>query len=178
MKFLTPLLFISAAGALFYWFIHPTYTDIGVLRDKSVQLEAAIVRAKNAVEKRDDLVIKLNSFGVEDRERLEKLLPNNVDNIRLIVDINSIAAKYGAGIKDIKISENNPSGSLDQSSDIKPYGSLTLSFATSMSYDNFLRYITDLQQNLRLSDITGVDFKSDNSGTYDYVITLKTYVMR
>ncbi|MDQ3076955.1 MAG: hypothetical protein M3Q63_02820 [bacterium] len=178
MKFLTPLLFIALAGGAFYWFINPIYKDIGILRDKTEKLDAAIIRARNAVAKKDDLIVKLNSFGVEDRSRLEKLIPNNVDNIRLIVDLNSIAAKYGAGIKNIKVSENNSSGSLDQSSDIKPYGSLTLSFATRMSYDNFIRYIIDLQQNLRLSDITGVDFKSDNSGLYDYVITLKTYVMR
>ncbi len=178
MKFLTPLIFLLIALGIFIWVINPVYKDIGVLRSDGNQYQMALARAEEAVSKRNELVTRYNNFSDADLQRLQKLLPDNVDNIRLVVDLNSIAAKYGTGIKNIKITENSPAGSRDAAADIKPYGSLSMTFGVSLSYDNFLRFLTDLQQNLRLTDVTAVDFTAASAGIYDYSITLKTYVMR
>ena len=45
---------------------------------------------------------KYNSFDPNDLAKLQTLLPDNVDNIRLILEIENVAAPYGMVLKDVK----------------------------------------------------------------------------
>jgi len=113
------------------------------------------------------------------------MLPDNVNNIRLILEIEQIAAPYGMTLSnvsydspDVVISgattsktpgavSSTPtqavvggSASLQQPKD---YGTFNLSFSTSGTYDNFINFTKDLESNLRLVDISTVTFSSDAS---------------
>lgn len=184
MKFLTPLMFLALAAAIAYWFMYPTYQEVAVLGKDKAEYQAAIERATKAGERRDELVIKHNTLTDSDVEllKLEKMLPDTSDNIKLVVDINGIATKYGSTIENISYAETKAAASVsngDQSSvPTTAYKPITLTFKTKMTYTNFLRFLTDVQQNLRLSDVSAVEFTSDSTGLYDFTITLKTYVMR
>jgi Tfp pilus assembly protein PilO len=107
--------------------------------------------------------------------RLQKLLPNNVDNIRLILEIEQIAAPYGMALTDIKYDTT------DTSTDTKTavvgvvqgggvakqapsdYGTFNLEFSTSGSYNNFISFTKDLENNLRIVDISSISFSSDTT---------------
>lgn len=182
MKFLTPIMFLALAAAIFFWIVNPIYKDIKVLGAEKTNYDAAITRATQAGQKRDSLVNKHNTFTDADLERLNKLLPVTSDNIRLIVDLNAIASKYTSEIGGIAVNEEavttsvvDPSLTPDQVSAYKP---IFVTFSATMTYDNFLRFLTDIQKNLRLTDVVNVKFTADSSGSYDFSITLKTYVMR
>jgi Tfp pilus assembly protein PilO len=66
----------------------------------------------------------------------------------------------------------------------KPYGEFTLSFTTTGQYKNFLSFISDLEQNLRLVDISAVEFKLSEGAergvgdSLSYKVTLKTYWLK
>ncbi|MEK7228172.1 MAG: type 4a pilus biogenesis protein PilO, partial [Patescibacteria group bacterium] len=57
-----------------------------------------------------------------------------------------------------------------------------LSFSTTGPYKNFLAFISDLEQNLRLVDITEVKFtQGSGPGVVDnlsYAVSLKTYWLK
>ena len=53
-------------------------------------------------ETRDTLNNKYNTFSKTDLDKLNKILPDNVDNIKLILDIQRIAQTYGMDIQNIK----------------------------------------------------------------------------
>ncbi len=178
MKFLTPFFFLLAAGGIFYWVINPIYKEVGVLKDEQSQYVAALERADRAGKKRDNLVNTYNSFSDNDLRRLQKLLPDSVDNIKLLVDLSALAGKYGASMQDIKIADNTAGGSRDNTTDIKPYGTLEITFTSTLTYSNYLRFLSDIQQNLRLSDVVSVEFNSQEGNEYTFTITLKTYVMK
>ena len=184
MKFLTPLLLIGISVALFLMFINPTYQTIGVLREEGSQYTAALDRAKQAGVKRDQLVSKYNSFSSEDLKRLLKVLPDRVDNIKLVVDVNNLAAKYGTSIRDIKVGDNTqtskPNAIIAEAAS-KPYGTLSVGFGVTMSYENFLRFLNDIEQSLRLTDVSAIEFDtiaSGTSGNYNYIVTVKTYWLK
>jgi len=63
--------------------------------------------------------------------------------------------------------------------DQTPYGTLTLSFSTTASYTTFLAFLHDIEESLRLIDITSVQFNSsDLSQLYDYSVSIKTYWLK
>lgn len=184
MKILTPILLIVLALSLFFWFVVPTYQSLGSLRVERSQYEDALVAAKEASVKRDELVNKYNSMSSADLDKLEKLLPDSIDTVRLVVDLNTIAAKYGpigsAGIRDIKMSTvGDPQSNVVVAQDQSPYGTLVVTFTTSMAYDKFLNFVRDLERSLKILDISSILFRPvDTGNVYEYTISLKTYWLR
>ena len=50
-----------------------------------------------------------------------------------------------------------------------------MKFNIVASYDSFRSFINDLQESLRIVDISNVSFEATESGYYDYEVTIKTY---
>jgi len=106
--------------------------------------------------------------------KVTKLLPDNVDNIRLVLEIGSLAAPYGMVLKDVKYSapdnttntqtNNNPSAPGAQKVNTD-YGSSDLEFSIEGSYFNFLNFMKDLEKNLRIVDVSSISFSSETAPT-------------
>ncbi|MEK7150498.1 MAG: type 4a pilus biogenesis protein PilO, partial [Patescibacteria group bacterium] len=106
----------------------------------------------------------------------KKLLPDHIDNVRLIIDIDSIASRYGLGIKNIKVNnESDASSGGKLGPNNSPFGTFAMKFNIVASYDSFRSFINDLQESLRIVDISNVSFEATESGYYDYEVTIKTY---
>lgn len=179
MKILTPFILLLASVGLFLLVIKPHYTSIGVIRDESKQYDDAITRAKAVTAKRDELVARRDSFSPEDVARLNTLLPANVDNVRLAIDIDNLASHYGTTIKSIKFSSQDTASAGAIGPDTKPYGTVGMSFMITLTYDQFRNFLADLEQSLRILDITSVSFKpSDTSPLYDFSVSLSTYWLK
>jgi hypothetical protein len=177
MKFLTPFIFLLAAVGVFYWVINPIYKDIQTLRLEKDQYVAALDRADKAATKRDQLLNTFNSISDNDLRRLQKFLPDNIDNIKLLIELSALGDKYDQTLKNIRISDS-ATGSRDNAVDPNAYSAVEITFGITLTYENYLKFLTDVQKNLRLTDITAVDFSSQEGNAYNYTITLKTYVMK
>src|SRR3989344_1966049 len=92
MRFFFPIIFLAGAVGLFFWFIDPTYAQIKELRVEEAEFDNALTRARDLKEVRDELIKRYNAFLPSDISRLKKLLPDHVDNVRLIIDLDSIAS--------------------------------------------------------------------------------------
>ena len=104
-------------------------------------------------------------------------MPDNIDNIRLIIDIDDMAKTYGMRIRNFKADVSTQKETLGK--DTTAYGTLTLSFGTTASYSFFLAFMKDLERSLRIMDITAISFAASETGSlYDYNITLKTYWLK
>ena len=101
-----------------------------------------------------------------------------VENVGLIIDINNIAAKYGMSIKNTRINGASSDKSNSTGPNSNKYGSITMSFVVSTTYENFLAFLSDLEASLRLVDVTSLSFSSAQQGRYDYNITLQTYWLK
>ena len=185
-RFLIPLLLICASVALFIVFVNPTYTEVGELRQQQQAYDEALVNSRKLLEKRNQLSEVYNSFSTEDRDRLMKLMPDNVDNIRLIIDIQRVAAKYGMIPRDIKFdavtrsAANTTSVTPDQVNQAKrDYGSFDLEFALIGTYENFVAFVRDLEKSLRIVDISSVTFGVEEGKTaLHFTIKTKTYWLK
>lgn len=162
---------------MFFGYIDPTYTGVKTLLTEKAEYDGALTRSKELQIERDKLLTKFNAMPKSDREMLAKLVPDNIDNVRLIIDLDEMAKKYSMRVRNFRADSAEKSDTLGGSSD--PYGTLTLSFTTTASYNTFLAFVKDLERSLRVIDITAVTFSSSDTNTlYDYDVTLKTYWLK
>jgi len=174
-------------------FTQPFYQEISLLRTKVKSYNEALDNSKALENEREKLNQKVNSITPENLEKLEKLLPNNVDNIRLILEIEKIAAPYGMVLKDVRyntIQKDNtdtvvPGGESASALSDRDYGTLDLSFSTQGNYNNLLLFIKDLENNLRIVDISSIEFSSivgpsdvKPMDIYTYKFKIKTYWLK
>src|ERR1035437_7503811 len=108
-RFITPIILIAAAIALFFVYTNPIYSDITAQKVQVASYNDALSNSKTLQSERDKLTAVYNNIDPNNLARLQKLLPDNVDNIRLILEIEQIAAPYGMTLSDIKYDTTNTS---------------------------------------------------------------------
>lgn len=186
MKKAIPLILIALAITIFFLFINPLNDQIKDLSKKKQDNDQMLELAEELQRKRDDIHKAFNNISVEERKELEKLLPDTVDNVRLILAINDVAERYGVVIKNISVSKDgekdknqgsNVISSVDTTGDI---GIITLGFTIESTYDVFINFMKDLEESLRIVDIKSLDISGgrDNDVFLNFGITLDTYWLR
>ncbi len=209
VRFLSPILLLIASVAGFLLFTKPIYDKTLELKENIKSYDEALNNSKALETVRDKLTEKYNSIELDNISKLEKMVPDNVDNIRLILEIEKLATPYGMILRDVKYDTlNTPNANTDgsdkknvpvtdsenitkkvASSTNKNYGIWNLEFTTSGSYSNFLNFVKDLENNLRIVDISSISFTSDNhsnvggtnlqlTDTYKYGFKIKTYWLK
>ncbi len=192
-RYIIPTILIALAIAAFFMFTDPMYQEITSKRQIVDSYNQALDNSKALESERDKLTQKYNSFDPNNLARLQKLLPNNVDNIRLILEIENIASPYGMLLKNVKYDTTN--GKSDTVSSIVPttgnpspkdYGVWDLEFSTQGTYNNFVNFLKDLENNLRIVDVSSIQFSSNIglglnpslSQSYKYDFRVKTYWLK
>jgi len=195
MRFIAPIFLIGISIALFFLFTNPIYNEISARKLDEASYNGALDNSKMFENKRDILTAQYNSIDSENLTKLKKLLPENVDNVRLILEIGQIALPYGMVLKDVKYNatktdttkENVVQGGAVATA--KDYGIFDLEFSTSGTYDNFINFTKDLESNLRIVDISSIIFsantgsvdnnpKKDSTEVYKYNFKIKTYWLK
>lgn len=177
MNNIVSIVLLIASAGLFFGYIDPTYTSVKELLTQKTESDGVLMRSKELQIERDKLLLKFNDITQSDRELLVKLLPDNIDNVRLIIDIDEMAKKYGMRIRGFSANSQEKQDTIGKSN--TPYGTLTLSFSTTASYNVFLAFLKDLEHSLRVIDVTSVGFSAgDTNQLYDYNVSVKTYWLK
>lgn len=203
-RFITPIILIGISVAIFLVFTGPTFSSISLLRSQVASYDEALNNSKMLENERDKLTAKYNSIDPDNLSKLQKLLPENIDNIRLILEIEQIASPYGMTLRDVKYDSPkkkteasgapSPTGEIQggaiDSSPQKDYGVWNLEFSTAGTYHNFLNFTRDLQSNLRIVDIAAIQFSSTDTRVapllgklsfdeiYKYSFKIQTYWLK
>ncbi|OGI73633.1 hypothetical protein A3D42_01470 [Candidatus Nomurabacteria bacterium RIFCSPHIGHO2_02_FULL_41_18] len=192
-KFITPVILITISIAVFFTFTGPLYQDVSSIRRESESYNEALGNSKTLENERDKLTQKYNSLGGENLDRLKKMVPSTVDNIRLVLEIEKLAMAYGMGLKDVRYDTVEKSPAEDGivvedmalfEESLKDYGVWNLEFSIEGTYDNFMNFLKDLENNLRLVDVVSIDFSSGSSvggassNLYKYSFNIKTYWLK
>ncbi|MDO8518518.1 MAG: type 4a pilus biogenesis protein PilO [bacterium] len=182
-QFFVPLILTLAAIGLFALYTNPTYKDgetgIGALSAKSASYDDAFEKSSELRAMRDKLLAQRSTFATSDIGKLQHVLPDNVDNIRLIIDINNIAARHSLSLTNVALGDVSQSQSVasiaavGQSS--SPVGSVTVGFSLVANYDDYLAFLQDLEHSLRIVDIEKMSFTVATANLNTYTFTVRTY---
>lgn len=181
MQYLLPLILIGISGALFLTWVDPTYQEIKDLQIENQSYDEALAKTTEIREFRKNIQAQYNTISESSRSRLESLLPSRIDNIKLILDINSIADKNGMTIRDIRIDRREGAAGAGRetivTSDEGLYETVDFSFSVVSTYDNFKKFLNDLSLSLRIVDVVSVEISTINGDEdfYRYDVGIRTY---
>lgn len=185
MRYIFALLGLLIAGAIFFWYTKPTYDSVQVVKEEIAQYDAALAKAAELQQLKEQLLKRYNSFSPENLDRIQKLLPDHVDNVALILDLDNLAAKYGMPVENVDVS--TPASTVASNSGVatigasgQKYDSVTIHFSTKGTYTDFIALLTDLEQALRVVDLVELKLQPGQGGStvYSYDLTLRTYWLK
>jgi Tfp pilus assembly protein PilO len=179
MRLLIPGILIAAAIGLFAMFTNPAFQRVKALQVKSAELNGALDNAKELVAERDRLNKKLLAFEQDKLDKVKAALPDNVDNIRLIIDINNVAARHGLSLRNVQLGTlsdgKTARSALAVGTSGEAVGSVEVGFSLTADYESFLAFVYDLEHSLRILDIEKITLKPEQAGRYAYDFTIRTY---
>ncbi len=179
MKYLMPIILILLGVGSFVWYTNPQYQKLKLRIVESQKITEANSKATALRAVRGRLTDDRKKISEADVDKLTKMIPDGVENVGLIIDIDNIANKYGMRIRNTKVSEiTTRNTSVAVGPDSKKYGAITLSFSVTSGYDNFLVFLKDLEASQRLVDVTNLTFTSSKDDKYDFNVTLQTYWLK
>jgi Tfp pilus assembly protein PilO len=184
---ITPIVLIVLSVGLFFTFTDTQYAKVKELKASNAEYDRAIASANELIAARDKVLAEYNAIPKQNLEKVQKLVPNNVDSVRLIIDVNGITSKYGVSVKNVKIDtlKKNNKDQVVAIDDGKPYNSATLSFSVTTKYETFIQIMKDIESSLRILDMESVKFQAVDTAnpqapadTYTFDVTLRTYWMK
>jgi Tfp pilus assembly protein PilO len=201
MRSILAALGIILAGGIFFAFTKPTYDSIQTDQAQIAQYNAALAKATQLQALKQTLLSRYNSFNPTDLSRLQVMLPDQVNNIGLILDLDTLASQFGMSLENVDISGTSDTTTSSTGVGTAPaagatvgapsalYDSLDVSFTVHGTYTQFMQYITNLETSLRIVDLVKLNVGggsttvsnaaagSDNI-VYSFQITLRTYWLK
>jgi Tfp pilus assembly protein PilO len=177
---------VILAIGLYFTVTATVFKEAGLVKASNEEYKTAIQNAEELIRVRDKVLNDYNGLSIDDRAKLDKIVPKSVDNIRLIIDLNNVAVRHGFALKGITVS----AGSTDTSanSGFTPEGGseistpvlekVGVSFSLSAPYQQFISFLQDLEASLRILDVTSLSVTSSDNGVYDWKINLNTYWLK
>ncbi|MBI5457795.1 hypothetical protein HY971_03670 [Candidatus Kaiserbacteria bacterium] len=173
MRFIIAIVGVVLAGSIFFWYTKPAYDKVQGTRGTIAQYDAALNKATELQQLKQTLLMRFNTFSPADLDRLQKLLPDHVDNVRLILDLDNLAEDHGLALQNVDVSSSQKQvtkgssviGAVGGSN--QKYDSLTLTFGTVTTYSEFVRFLTDLEASLRIVDLVSLSITpSGNAASF------------
>ncbi len=148
---LLPILIIIGAIGLIAGYVHPTYTgSVAELRKEIHDYDTALAAAKQFKQKEAELARQKANIAPEELERLEAFLPDSVDNVQLIVDLDALADRTGVDLSEYAVG----------------------------TYDAFRTFLDGIETSLRPLDVVELSVQDSATGVYTYAMTLQLYWLR
>lgn len=184
MNRVLPLVALSAAVGIFFAYVNPTWSGpIAAARDASKLADSALAEAEKYVVRKEELYTERAALDPENLERLRTLLPDSVDNVGLILDINALAARSGISLANIDVAtadsgaKSGAQGALSIAT-ANPIGSINLSLTALGTFSAFQTFMDGIERSARLLDVQDIVVKGSDTGVYTYQLTLRLYWLR
>ena len=194
-KTILSILFVGASIMIFVLYVSPTYDQVQENRAAVARFDEALAKTREIQQLKSDLLSRYNLFAGANLDRLQKMLPDHVDNVRLVLDMDGIASKYGIRIQNVAVQEAGRRADDDATGTVlnggntqnRPYQSLTLQFEVVSTYDEFVLLLRDLESSLRIVDLVNLSIRPransrinvvDENVTkpiYTFGVSLRTY---
>lgn len=175
LNILLPIVIIGVSAGLFFIKTSPIFDRVAEIEKTRLVFSNAQVNNKQFQDLLKQKNAIYNQVDGTSKVLLGKLLPDSIDNVRLIIDINQIASDNGMTIRNISV-KSDDSGTIGP--DSRPYGVATLNFSVSGSHQTFKNFLTALETSLRLVDVTSLSFSAGDRDQYEYNFEIKSYWLK
>lgn len=179
-----PSVALIVAVGIFFIFINPTWT-VGIAATQAAIAadDQALTAADVYTKQQNQLSSARDSIEPSNLAALVTLLPNSVDNVGLILDLNALAARSGLSVANIDVITNasgqqgTNAGTLPLTAR-NPVGSVDLSLSAVGTFTALNTFLNGIEKSARLLDVHDLVVKGSDTGVYTYQMTLRLYWLR
>jgi hypothetical protein len=187
-RYIFPLLLIILSGCVYVLYIENTYLEIAQGIKRRVELQNYLSLADNAQKKLDTLEARVAQFPEGSTERLEKMVPDSIEDMRFIVDVEAVVKGFGLVLKDPRV-EHEQSDDLKR---VRQHQFHKLTFQVTTTYPVLRQLLRALEESLALRDLVRISFTgregsdTEEPGNFidpeflpvDYTVTITSYTLR
>jgi Tfp pilus assembly protein PilO len=178
-----PLIALIIAACIFFMYINPTWSgSIAAAKAAIASDDQALVTASQYTAQQNELASARDAINSADLARLNIFLPNSVDNVGLILDLNALAARSGLSLSSIDVAGNTTaSSSASTASGALPtavtnsVNSVDLSLSAVGTYASLQNFLQGVEKSVRILDVRDIVVSGSDTGVYTYHMTLRLY---
>ncbi|OHB15292.1 MAG: hypothetical protein A2431_01550 [Candidatus Zambryskibacteria bacterium RIFOXYC1_FULL_39_10] len=176
----TLLIYFLLTIAVGYAFAYPSVGEISALMTEKEKQESTLVMMTEIEAKKNELLTKYNKISSEDKKYIETVLPDSLDFVKLISQIDAVGSKYGLSVDKTSFRQTDSAQgeTVSEAGPQKPYQSAIISFSFNGSYSQFNSFMNDLGQSLRILDIKSLKLTGADNGVYSYNVEFEVYWLK
>ncbi len=189
-KALTPIFALIIAIGLGYTHVYPTFLAIQKVQTETNEYKENVKNAGKLKEELAQKLAKRESFSLPQVERLYTLMPDSVDEVSLIIDLEALVGKHRMAFSGVTAKRADAStgqspravgtggeasagsGSAGNTARQMP---IDISFSIEGTYESFRSFIDELEQSLVFFDVTKLSFAAKEGDLFTYALSLRTY---
>lgn len=172
-----PIFALIIAAGIFFGYVNPTWT-VSIAGAKAVIAndDQAIAAANVFIAQQNKLASARNAIDPANIARITAFLPDSVDNVGIILNLNALAARSGLSISNLDIMANSaanaPAAAGATSNSVN---STNLSLTAVGTYSALQAFLTGVEKSQRLLDVRDMVVKGSDTGVYSYQMILRLY---
>ncbi len=163
---------ILAVGILFFY-VNPTFTNIGVIQDSIMQYQTEKGKVNEVNAQLASLKQRLNNISASDTKALMTYLPEKVDQMAVSRDLLSIAEESNVYLQSVRYDKSTPAGATNN----KDKNLLKHTFSLSLvgSYEDVKVMLGKLEQNNYPLEVHKLGLNADEEGVITAAVSVITY---
>ena len=180
-----PSIALLIAIGIFFAYVNPTWSGSIADTKNAIALDdQALAAAQLYTEQQNSLATSRNAIDPAYLTRLSTFLPDSVDNVGLILDLNALAARSGLSLSNVDVISNaagNAKASVNQglpAAGANPVGSIDLTISAVGTYPALQAFLVGVERSARLLDVRDIVVKGSDTGVYNYQMALRLYWLR
>ncbi len=173
-----PIFAVIVAALIFFGYVSPTWNgEIATMKIAIASNNEALAAADEYDKQKSQLTSARNAIDPKDLARLTAFLPDSVNNVRLILDLDALAARSGLSLSNIDVVDSS-SPNAKAGTNTNPVGSIDLTLSAVGTYSALQSFLTGVEKSVRLLDVRDLTVKGSATGAYNYQMTVRLYWLR
>lgn len=174
-----PIILVLIAIGLFFGYIDPEYT--GPVKDLQSEIrgyDSALKAADTFHDREAEIGAATAALPPDALERINAFLPDGVDNVQLILDLNALASRSGISLGNFAIEDTSSDSTPDIGLPLengKRYESLDISISAIGTYTALRSFLEAVEWSLRPLDLVELQLSESATGVYTYEMTFRIY---
>ena len=177
-----PIFALLIAIAIFFAYVSPTwYGSIAAAKAAIANDNQALATADEYKAKQNELASARNIIDSADLTRLNIFLPDSVDNVGLILNLNALAARSGLALSNVDVTTNTAAADAAGAAGTvatNPVSSVEMSLSAIGTYVALQDFLRSVEKSERLIDVENITIGGSDTSVYTYQMKLRIYWLK
>ena len=182
---ITQIILIILSVIIIMTYIRPKFDDISKTQGETDKFRTAVERATEFNQRLQSLISQIESFSGGDVRKLEKFMPDTIDEVVVMRDIVTIAEANSLILDAIKAEGNvepaNPTTiqgeAVSQTNVLTPLTSEQFLLTVTGTYVQFKKFLSDVERNAYPLEVVELSFETGEGTLIQFDVTFEAYAL-